>query len=96
MRQDLSGFPLSPADRKRAVYALVAVFCSMFLAVAASVLYANHVGRVSDRKAEESQRKICGIISTIDDAYQSTPPSTPTGRRLADEIHRYRQSLNCP
>lgn len=41
------------------------------------------------------QRKICGLIVIMDDAYHSTPPATETGRRLADEVARYRAEIGC-
>jgi hypothetical protein len=62
---------------------------STFVAAAASMLYANHTAR-------ESERKWCGIVSTMDDAYRATPPQTPAGRKLAADIRHLRVDFGCP
>lgn len=50
---------------------------------------------VTDRRDRERAREICGLIVVLDDAYRETPPATPVGQHVADEIHRYRLRLGC-
>jgi hypothetical protein len=69
-------------------YALVAVYVSMVVLTMASLLYAQHV-------AESSARKWCSLVSTLDDAYRGQPPTTPTGERVASDIHQLRRDLRC-
>jgi hypothetical protein len=69
-------------------YALLAIFASMFALTAVSLGYANYV-------ANESSRKWCELVVTLDDTYTQTPPSTPSGRKVAQEIHNLRNSLKC-
>ncbi|MDG4796226.1 hypothetical protein [Micromonospora sp. WMMD1082] len=58
-------------------------------AAGASMWYASAV-------AAESQRKWCGVVSTLDDAYEVTPPQTPAGRKIAEDIARLRADFGCP
>lgn len=55
----------------------------------------NEATRVeSDRKDDEarveSDRRWCTLLDNLDRAYKEIPPSTPTGRNVAQEIHRLR------
>jgi nitrate reductase assembly molybdenum cofactor insertion protein NarJ len=69
-------------------YILVAIYVSMFAMGVATLLYANHV-------ATENSRKWCHLLVTLDEAYQQTPPQSPAGRRVADDIHHLRTDLHC-
>jgi hypothetical protein len=44
---------------------------------------------------QAQNRKICGLIVIMDNSYQERPPTTPTGRDLAAEVHRYRKEIKC-
>jgi hypothetical protein len=44
----------------------------------------------------ESERKLCGIVIAQDDAYTDTPPTTPTGKRVAEAMDKLRRDLGCP
>jgi hypothetical protein len=68
---------------------MVVSFVCAFLAAAAAMLYANRV-------AAESERKWCGVVVTLDDAYRVTPPQTPTGRQIAADVRRLRGEFGCP
>lgn len=48
-----------------------------------------------DQRDRARQREICGLISTFDDAYRQTPPTTALGRHIAAEMHAYRVGLGC-
>lgn len=41
------------------------------------------------------QRRICGLIVLMDDAYRETPPATPTGLKMAREVNAYRHKIGC-
>ncbi|MFI6332906.1 hypothetical protein ACIBBG_31945 [Micromonospora chersina] len=77
-------------QRLRRSWELLAVsFLCAFLAAASAMIYTNRVAR-------ESERKWCGIVSTMDDAYADTPPQTPAGRKIAVDIARLRADFGCP
>jgi len=65
--------------------------CLLFaiLAAAGSILYTN-------RAARESEQKWCGIVSTLDDVYSSTPPQTPVGKDMAEQLRKLRDDFGCP
>lgn len=56
---------------------------------AVSMVYANLA-------AAQSQRRLCGLIVAQDDVYRESPPTTPTGRRVAAETSRLRADFDCP
>jgi hypothetical protein len=35
------------------------------------------------------------LVNTLDDTYRQQPPTTPTGRQVAAEIHALRVRLGC-
>lgn len=70
-------------------YSLVAILISVLVTVAATVVYTNSTAR-------ESERKWCSLVSTLDDAYRITPPTTEIGRKLARDIHTLRERFDCP
>jgi hypothetical protein len=72
---------------KRA-YAQIAVYGSLIALIVIGFVWVSH----SDR---QRARDICGLITTLDDSYRDTPPTTPTGRKVADELHAYRLRLDC-
>jgi hypothetical protein len=49
----------------------------------------------AERTARDNNRRWCSLLTTMDDAYQSAPPSTATGKRLAEEIHSLHEGFNC-
>ena len=49
----------------------------------------------SDIKNEENDRKWCTLLVEMDEAYGASPPSTETGRRIAQAIHQRRVDLGC-
>lgn len=48
-----------------------------------------------DKRDQDRQREICGLISITDDTYRKTPPSGPGGRAFAAAVHDYRVRLGC-
>lgn len=53
-----------------------------------SVQYANYVDN-------QSNARWCQLLSVLDGAYGATPPKTPTGKLVADEIHKLFLEFNC-
>lgn len=73
----------------RAWQTLVVTLLFTILAAAASMAYAA-------RTAAESERKWCGVVGTLDDAYKQTPPQTPAGQKIARDIAQLRLDFGCP
>jgi hypothetical protein len=73
----------------RAWQTLVVVLVFAVAAGTSSMVYAN-------RTARESEQKWCGIVSTLDDVYANTPPQTPVGRDMAEQIRQLRRDFGCP
>jgi hypothetical protein len=44
---------------------------------------------------QESERKWCSIVTTLDSAYRQQPPQTPTGKQVASDMAQLRRSLRC-
>ena len=70
-------------------YVLAVILVSALSVGMASIFYANHVAR-------ESERKWCSVVATIDSSYRATPPTTPTGKKLAADMAALRRELHCP
>jgi hypothetical protein len=51
---------------------------------------------VSSANQHRSEQAWCGIISTLDDAYRATPPTSPVGIRVAAAMARLRKDYHCP
>lgn len=87
-------------DRRKNGFILL-MFLAIILLGVNTVVYANHVGQKSDRHAEQLNQKtdqevanFCELLTALDSAYQSTPPQSDLGRRVADAMHRLKTS-NC-
>jgi hypothetical protein len=76
-------------------YLLVAIVGSMLLLSLAGVVYTNWSIHQQDRAERANDQRWCKLLTTLDEAYQATPPQTPTGQRLAADIHKLRQELGC-
>lgn len=59
------------------------------------VLYTNRTVSQQDKLERANDQRWCKLLTTLDDAYQSTPPQSETGRRLAADIHALRAELGC-
>lgn len=70
-------------------YALLAVLLSVLAISLATLAYTAHVRR-------EADRRWCGLIGALDDAYSATPPQSELGRQVAAELARLRQQFDCP
>lgn len=61
---------------------------TLFGAVVGSMVLAVWVNTSSDRKW-------CSVVETLDDGWQSAPPQTPAGRKLAADFSELRRTLGC-
>jgi hypothetical protein len=76
-----------PVNRTVLYLIVVTLLCALAAGVN-SIWYANRV-------AQESNRNWCSLVNTLDDTYRQQPPTTPTGRQVAAEIHALRVRLGC-
>ena len=74
----------TPTGALRAWFTVLIVLGSMAVAIAINITYTTLTAR-----------RICGLIVLQDDAYRDVPPATETGKRVAAEIHRFRQQNGC-
>ncbi|MDG4809948.1 hypothetical protein O7634_24620 [Micromonospora sp. WMMD1120] len=68
---------------------LVAVLLAALGSSTVSIIYSNEAAR-------QSERKLCGVVSTLDDAYRQTPPQTPAGQKIARDVRQLRAEFGCP
>jgi hypothetical protein len=54
------------------------------------------VQQKADALRIETNAKWCKIVTTLDDEYRKTPPTTPTGVNIAEAMRDLRVSLGCP
>lgn len=76
-----------PVNRS-VLYALMAVFVAVLGMGASSVWYSNHV-------AEQNNRRWCALLANLDDAYRQNPPTSPIGRKIAEDMHNLRVGFGC-
>ena len=43
----------------------------------------------------EADQRWCALLTTLDDAYSTIPPTSELGRKVANAIHALRTDLNC-
>lgn len=72
----------------RRAYAVGAIFLSAMLMAGVALV-------VALRANAESDRKWCEVVTTMDDAYRSSPPQTDIGRKLANDMAELRRRLGC-
>ncbi|MFE9960108.1 hypothetical protein [Micromonospora sp. NPDC005299] len=68
---------------------MITSFLFALVATISSMVYANSVAR-------HSVQDLCSLVVTLDDTYRATPPQTPTGRQIADQMSQLRTRLDCP
>lgn len=76
-------------------YVLLMVYVSFIAMALAGVAYTNHVAAKERASAAENDHKWCRLLTVLDDAYNQAPPQTPTGKRVATEVHTLRVELHC-
>jgi hypothetical protein len=90
--------PSSRTDRT-GLYRWLALLLSTvglsLLAVAVSVVSAQRAVHQERTARLAGEQALCAVLITMDDAYQSAPPSTPTGRSVAEGIAGLRSAYDC-
>ena len=51
---------------------------------------------ISSEGTQRSERKLCTIVVSADNAYRMNPPATDVGRRQAENFSKLRRDLGCP
>lgn len=70
------------------MYTWIVSFIAMALLTGAAIQYSNYV----DRKSNE---RWCGVVVTLDNSYQKTPPQTAAGQDIAREMKKLRREFRC-
>lgn len=73
----------------RVWYAVIVAYLATLAIGAAALLYADHVD-------SQSNRRWCGLVTTLDDTYTSQLPTTQLGQSIAREIKQLRHEFGCP
>lgn len=76
------------AQVRRAIIANALAWLAVLLLVAGGLYW-------QDRRDQQRQREICGLINITDDTYQRTPPSGAGGKAFAQAVHNYRVRIGC-
>lgn len=75
-------------EARPAWWAYAAIFLSSLALSLAALL-------ISVKYSDNNERKWCDIVTTLDSAYHQAPPKTPTGQKLASDMHRLKIRLGC-
>jgi hypothetical protein len=67
---------------------LLTAYIACMLMTIVSITYADHID-------SQSNRRWCGVMTTLDDAYTEVPPQQPAGIHLAQEIKTLRHEFDC-
>lgn len=70
--------------RKRDIRLLAIVFVTMFLLTGVNILYTN-----------QQAQKFCALMITLDESYSQFKPRTEAGKKVAQNVHDLRKSLDC-
>ncbi len=76
-------------------YLLVAIVLSSLSTAGGGVAYTSWSIGQQDQTERENDRRWCQLLTTLDEAYRATPPQSPTGQRVAADIHSLRRELGC-
>lgn len=81
--------PLTHRISRSTWYVLVVIYVSMFAAVAATMIYTNHVAQVN-------AQKWCGVLRVYHDAYQhNPPPPTQLGKDIQAQLEGLYADFHC-
>lgn len=80
------------AERRHLGYVLLASLVLTLAAGGGSVLASREL---AERSIHESEQKLCGMVILSDDTYRANPPTTATGREVAENFRYLRQAYRC-
>lgn len=69
-------------------YSFLMIYVSMAALGVGSVLYSHHV-------AQESEKKWCSLIGTLNEGYSRGNPTTPIGQKLKSDFAALNRDLGC-
>lgn len=76
-------------------YLLVTIVASILVLSICGVGYTTYVDGKRASAEREADRNWCTLLTTLDEAYSSAPPTTELGRRVAKAIRDLRLRLDC-
>jgi len=71
------------------IYWIIACFVSCLAVTLASVVFAV-------RASDASKQAMCPILTLLDGVYQSSPPTTPAGKKLQLAVEVAIRRYDCP
>lgn len=71
-----------------AKWGILMTYASVLVIAVLLFVYVNHA-------IADNNRKMCALVTTLDTTYHQVPPSSPTGVKVAAEMHDLRLSYNC-
>ncbi|MEU7771216.1 hypothetical protein AB0C44_07810 [Micromonospora taraxaci] len=80
----------------RGWHVLLVVLLTAVVTFTLALVSASRSAALSERARDESERRWCGVVVALDDAYRESQPQTPAGRRIADSIAQLRTEFGCP
>ncbi|MCX4470438.1 hypothetical protein OOK41_31580 [Micromonospora sp. NBC_01655] len=80
----------------RGWHVLVVVLLTAVLAAGLALVSSTRSAALSAEARRESERRWCGVVVALDDAYRESPPQTPAGLRIAASIAQLRTEFGCP
>jgi hypothetical protein len=83
-----------PMTRRR-LGGLAAIGLSLIMLGGGGYAYTNWSISQQDKAERANDQRWCKLLTTLDEAYRATPPQSPTGQRLAADIHNLRAELGC-
>lgn len=86
---------LNTALSKPRWYALLMVVLSMIVLTGLSVGWTSYVDGQREQSEREADRRWCVLLVIVDDAYSDAPPTTETGRRLAEAYRQMLKAFDC-
>lgn len=76
------------AQVRHAIWANILAYLAVLLLVAGGLYYV-------DKRDEQRQRQICGLIVLTDDSYRQHPAQGSGGQAFAAAVHAYRLRIGC-
>lgn len=76
-------------------YKVAMIVVATVLLLIFNVGYTTWVDSKRAQTERESDQRWCQLLTTLDGAYNATPPATELGRKVAAAIHDLRTKLDC-
>jgi hypothetical protein len=84
-------------DRRKGAYFWIVFVAWAIAAPGMAILVSRQISIDAARQATmESERKLCAIVVTADDAYRAAPPASETIKKQAANMAELRRQYHCP